>query len=393
MLLSIRRLPSLLREFVCSNAQELHNLELVKEFRHCIARMQDLLSYRENQRVRKYYSETGWTMFDARHLTEPIKQFLTNESKELDAILADKSYDTLVEIGCGYGRHMQAALKLGLNYEGLDLVNWLTEIGTLRVQQLGGLYPNLRCRISNDSITAIDKLEIGEYSNRALVLFPFNCFGNLSCVESALDVLSTQEFDLLISTFETDKKTTHARKEYYENCGSQVAGITEDEDGVQIESIDGLKSFAPDPIWLETILARFGFVLVGKFQYCEIGGGYLFKKAELCSSIDRRKTTRQEIRSPIRLQFLSPPKDGTGLLSFYPADAEVCDISENGILVESSVNFEPGTIVRLEAIESEEKDHEDNSSAELVTALADTDCGIVVRKFASGEYTKYGIEF
>jgi hypothetical protein len=94
---------------------------------------------------------------------------------------------------------------------------------------------------------------------RALVVFPFNAFGNLPQPDAALRAVARCDCDALILTYRTDPASTALRRLYYARYG--YSGLTEssNERGVLFRSREGLHSYAYHDAWLRCLLRGHSF--------------------------------------------------------------------------------------------------------------------------------------
>lgn len=232
------------------------------------------------ERVEHYYSEFGWRMFDPSLLTPELKEYLSEECRALQAVVqsSDRHYDTLIEVGCGYGRYLEWALERQLRYEGIDLVPWLVEMGQGFVAEIRLSKPEAHCEIRRMSAQYMHQVLSDADTLAPLIFFPFNCFGSLADPQLVLESLSQCKGDLFISTFQCHEQATAARKDYYEKCGASVCKVETTEQGRIIESEDGLVSIAYSEKHILESLASHGFVVCNAIPLTEIGIGYFCQK-------------------------------------------------------------------------------------------------------------------
>jgi len=226
--------------------------------------------------VAKFYGQNnGWRMFDGRILTAEVAAFLVEESRCIANYL-ENSANTLnqfVEIGCGYGRYLHVALKHKVSYRGVELVQWLAELGKARINACP-LPKNCSAQIEHLSAEHLHCLfpnPTQSIAAKSCVFFPFNCFGNLSSPLRVLGELKGRNSEVIISGFSCSDKATQARIAYYARCGCTGLSSRLRDTGVEISSDESLQSLAYQPEKLEMLLNEFGFRLTKRISHSLIG--------------------------------------------------------------------------------------------------------------------------
>ena len=210
--------------------------------------------------VRRFYANRGRQMFEERMYTAPIRRFLEEEEVIVERVMSALGRNHLVEVGCGSGRYLHQAVRSGFRYDGIDLVDDLVREGRQRWK----LLMTRGARLHVGSVVDIDRLyaNLGLAKCRTILLFPFNCFGNLACVERGVRALARTRAPVLLSTFGLSKCATEIRADYYRHLGCQgVSWATVPEVGTVVRSQDGLVSFAYRLQFLIDAFANHGFGL------------------------------------------------------------------------------------------------------------------------------------
>jgi len=220
-----------------------------------------------------YGTDIGDRLIDERYFPGEIKKFLNKEKELLSQ--ADSAYDFLVEVGCMHGRYMEWALVQNKAYIGLDVVSRYIERGRKRAQDLS--VSDDRCQFILGGAEEIDVKIIPELlgikSNRFLLFFPFNSFGNMRDCNLVIGSLKRSKLPFLISTYLTTSEATSCRQKYYEACQYHGLKVTEDVDGVRFSADEGLCSVAYHADFLLGIFRSADLEVKGK-KFSKIGIAY-----------------------------------------------------------------------------------------------------------------------
>lgn len=215
-----------------------------------------------------YASGSGDRLIDAGLLPPAVHEFLDTELTLLDAFVSD--FDVLVEAGSMHGLHLEWAIAHDISYLGLDIVPRYIERGRRSVEARGLAPDRFRFELAG----AEDLATVTRPPGRALTLFPFNSFGNMTEPERVLAGLSAAGTPFLISSYDTGPAATRRRREYYTACGYEGLRVTEDETGIRFTSPDGLDTMAYHPAYLLGRLRAHG--LEGSVLPCgEFGIAYV----------------------------------------------------------------------------------------------------------------------
>ena len=301
-----------------------------------------------NNTVKDFYSNaTGWNMFDGRYLTQPVSEFISAEHVFIDELFKTCSkYKGIIEIGCGYGRFMNWASSNEVDYDGLDLVPWLVDIGILRQQKLGELLHPGRYRVHNLPAEDMGKvLGASSYSRKPnkLIIFPFNCFGNIANLKEVMKALAESGQDVLISTYRTDPETSALRKAYYRKCGFTQVEIQRTSNGILLTSAEGLHAIAYDEWYLRLLFEEYGYELTYKVDLGAIGLQYHFKSRSGRERSYESSSISQTVSRQIQ-ELVEPPYIGSDEASWLNLSAlrdEVSTSTSNGnlLMFESCVGF------------------------------------------------------
>lgn len=213
---------------------------------------------RADDDVRRFYTGAGRRMFEERLMTAAIRAFLVEEERMVGRVMKVWGRDHLVEVGCGPGRYLPWAVDAGYDYDGVDLVSELVEQGRHR---FGSQTKRGRLHVGTAEDLSCLFADLGVSPLRALVLFPFNCFGNLARVERAVRSLSATGAPALVSVFDASERATLLRMHYYRSLGcDDVEAQRVGEAGVLVTSKDGLNSYAYSTRFLTELFQRHGLL-------------------------------------------------------------------------------------------------------------------------------------
>jgi hypothetical protein len=204
-----------------------------------------------------YMTEQGLELINDSNYPYPVVEFLNEERKYLQSVIGH--YDVLLEVGCMTGRHLAWAMKNNVYYMGVDVVEHYLVEARKKACDLG--MPLSKYKFVNWNAESIDGV-LNEYdlrkfnSNRILIFFPFNCFGNISNISNVINSLKKSGCHYLISTYKTDESTSKSRLDYYKNCEYKSLSSRTNEEGVVFTSQEGFKSVAYHPHWLKDLFNK-----------------------------------------------------------------------------------------------------------------------------------------
>jgi hypothetical protein len=222
------------------------------------------------RRVRAFYAACGWRMFDAGALTAPVSAYLEAERALIERLLDESNsrIDRLVELGCGYGRLAPVAARRALRYDGVDLVDWLLDLGRLQAGRCDDVYLHHCSAETLQSV--VPKAPAG------LAVLPFNFLGNLGHPERCAAELRGLGVSVIVSGFETHAAATAARVDYYQRCGYQMTHVSRVADGVVVAASEGLLSLAYNAGALRDLMQRCGYRAVAQHSLGDVGRATVF---------------------------------------------------------------------------------------------------------------------
>lgn len=279
--------------------------------------------------IGQFYGErNGWRMFDSHFLTPEVREYLKDEADVLGEAM-QRGYEQVIEVGCGYGRYLEWALSREYRYVGIDIVPWLVELGQIRAARAKQRYPAADCRIilhPAEEIAGITDIADAP-DRRTLAFFPFNCLGNVSQFEAALDSLKDSKVDVVVSTFKTDGTATKIRKAYYQNCGYEQLNSRLMKEGLLIVSDEGFHAMAYYFNWLVNAFEKRGFNLVATGESGAVGSIYLFEHGE-SSDQQSLPSNSFSVASDVILSVLEEQNPDSVDAVHAPASAELLHFRE-----------------------------------------------------------------
>ena len=163
-----------------------------------------------------YQGSRRHVLFRRAGLSRQVTGYLRMERRAIEQMLLKS--DALIEVGCGRGETVAAAIRLRIDYLGLD--------------PSPSLISDAKSRLHGESIQFING-EVEDYGtwSRAIkrcwkspvLLMPYNCLGNVADPVKALQALSHFSGNMLISVFTDSEDATNARATYYQRAGLNVA--------------------------------------------------------------------------------------------------------------------------------------------------------------------------
>lgn len=199
-----------------------------------------------------YHEPNGCNLLNPENYPMEVKAYLEKE-KEILSMLKPY-FRTLIEVGCFDGRYQLWAHRFNRKYVGIDINDTYLEEGKHRAE----FYNIPKGDYEFFNLNAQNLFEIGDLgtifrntpTNNLLVVFPFNCLGNIPNVAAVIDSLNKLKLAYFISNFNTTEEATAVRNTYYNNC--RYDSITQDNerDGIRFKSNDGLNSIAYDSNFL-----------------------------------------------------------------------------------------------------------------------------------------------
>lgn len=232
--------------------------------------------------VREFYASGGGErMFEREHATDAVRTYLEEEAQHVVRVFERLSPRHLFEVGCGTGSYLEWAERQHVDYDGVDLVSHLVEAGRKRLRGSAQTRQKLHVGSCREVASLFDEEGLTERGTDVVVLFPFNCFGNVAEPSRVVQSLRRTGARVLVSGFLPNAEGTSARKEYYSKLG--YSSITEEHDrhGVLFSSAEGLHSWAMEPAVLDQLFEAEGFRLVERAALGPIGVASLFEPSSL----------------------------------------------------------------------------------------------------------------
>jgi len=225
--------------------------------------------------TREFYGGgQGDRLVDPNCYPKEIVDFLREERKLLDSMAA--SIDTLVEIGCMHGRYLDWAVGLNKRYIGIDIVPRYINMGRRIVAEKR--LERKKYQFVLGGAEMVDVLARQKAApGKCLLFFPFNSFGNMADPIPVILSVRKSNLPFLISSYQTKRRSTTSRREYYRRCGYKDIVCTDDEKGVCFSSADGLKSIAYHPRHVQRICDANNLAVAIRL-FSTIGIAYLSKE-------------------------------------------------------------------------------------------------------------------
>lgn len=198
-----------------------------------------------------YNSEIGDELINPRNYNKDIALYLKEEKALMTRIL--NKAETVIEAGCMHGHNCLFLNSLDINYIGIDIVDRYINMAknkfkdTPKVMFVYDDITNLKNILFELKITPTDKL---------IVLFPFNSFGNLETSESTLIKLLEGGFNIAIFTYKIDNFTNSIRSDYYKKSGFKDLQLKINRTGACFFSANGLNSYAFTIDWINEIAQK-----------------------------------------------------------------------------------------------------------------------------------------
>jgi hypothetical protein len=225
-----------------------------------------------------YGSGLGNRLIDTCNYPREITNYL---SAEYDFIMEQlKNFEVLIEVGCMQGRCLEQAVKANKFYIGIDIVEQYIEEAILRANSLS-IDPDkytFLCLSATNLHNVLDLTKPGKFRRKeALIVFPFNSFGNIENIDEVLLSLNKSGIDFFISTYKTDRFTTNVRRKYYHKCNYINIQESSESSGVRFTSDEGLNTIAYSKSWLSSRFSDKG-MQVQAIELDMVGIGYVSLK-------------------------------------------------------------------------------------------------------------------
>jgi SAM-dependent methyltransferase len=202
-----------------------------------------------------YISSQGQMIMQEENYTGAIKTYLANENRAVVKHLFDGSFDSVLEVGCGYAIKASMFTQLGYQYSGIDInPNFVTKANeSMKYNSL-----EKSAKASELSIFDLNRTNNPVKSaKKTLILFPFNLFGNLPNQEEIIETCIRMNYEIFISSYTTDLTAFNERHAYYSNCGYSPLRYVDDGRQVKFSSELGLDTSAYSENYYKDLLQPF----------------------------------------------------------------------------------------------------------------------------------------
>ena len=226
-----------------------------------------------------YGTDDGNRLVDESNYPESIKKYLEQEKNIL--IEAIKNHDLIIEVGCIEPRNMERATNNNKRYIGIDIVEEYIKVANKLVKdrRLGDICEFL-CIDAERLDDVLKKSKLIQSCSKPLFFFPFNSFGNMNDYNNVLDSIGRiKNADFLLFTYNTDKKSTEERYNYYNNCNYDNLYLQIEENGIRYIADNGLNSMAYNENFIVNSIKRKGLSIETK-HFADIGIVYSINTRE-----------------------------------------------------------------------------------------------------------------
>ncbi|MCD5973013.1 class I SAM-dependent methyltransferase [Pseudomonas quasicaspiana] len=224
-----------------------------------------------------YASGAGDRLFSDEHFPTAISAFLQSERTLLAGAATHKK--AIVEVGCHEGTYAKWAKAAGKLYLGVDPVERYIRQGLAKHSDLDVT----ECKLVVGNAEQVDEIIARELDgilpNDILIFIPFNCFGNITDVESAVGSIARSGCSLFLSSYQTSPLALSARFSYYAACAYNPLILSRTERGELFHDNKGLHTYAYAAEWLTDLFSRFA-ITVSPVLHGEIGQAFVTSDIE-----------------------------------------------------------------------------------------------------------------
>ncbi len=212
-----------------------------------------------------YFDSLGRNILNPTNYPKGVQEYLNDEKEFIKSLMYN--HGGLIEVGCFDATYSLLCDSLSKLYIGIDIVPEYVEEANHRLDfwsldserfEILNLDAHLIAQIPEKS-KLIKNLPAKEW----LIVFPFNCLGNLPYPQKVIDGIKSLKINSFFSTFKVSKKSTLIRKEYYSNCKISGLKATPMNTGLCFSSGNKFSSVAYSNTWIFNNL--FG---LSKNSYC-----------------------------------------------------------------------------------------------------------------------------
>ncbi|MEI2747303.1 MAG: hypothetical protein V9E88_00905 [Ferruginibacter sp.] len=220
-----------------------------------------------------YKSGVGDELVNPENYNIEVIDYLDEEARILEMLIS--KFNTVIEAGCMTGRNLKLIHSLGKKYIGVDLERRYIIEAKLNFGSVeNALF------VCSDIINIEDVLINSKQSKEtAVIVFPFNSFGNVNDNYTTLKCLLQQRFEIVIFTYRNDSVTNEVRKDYYKKSGFKNLVIEENADGVRFHDKTGLDSKAFSKYWFDNLGSQTNNIFYHN-HFAKIGVAYFNFKVE-----------------------------------------------------------------------------------------------------------------
>ena len=218
-----------------------------------------------NNKVKDFYSDKWWELLiDNANFPAEIVNFLDNEKYIVSKKIVDWWYDLLFEVWCMNARNLNISTDLWIWYFWIDIVERYIDEAKKIISDNN---------INNSSVKLLSAFEVTSSnidirnSQKQLVLFPFNSFGNIEKIRETLLSFSELWYDIFISTYWTDDESNKIRYSYYENCWYLWLKQINTDEEILFSSDEWLKSYVYKEKKLIMLLEQFWYKTIEVIKY------------------------------------------------------------------------------------------------------------------------------
>ena len=191
--------------------------------------------------VKNFYdSGLGDRLIDEKRYSLEILSYLAGEKKIVAELLA--RYETLIEVGCMNGRYLDLAVEKEKRYIGIDVVKRYVDEANRTIKDKK-LSPKDFFAL-NISAENLESLFVGKEISKPILVFPFNCFGNMTSFKEVVDTLIRLKKPFAVFSYGTDPYSDSVREKYYKSCGYKSIDKVVDITGHRFVSPEGLNTIA-----------------------------------------------------------------------------------------------------------------------------------------------------
>lgn len=213
-----------------------------------------------------YSSGLGDSLIEKSFYPKEIISFLEEEERIVKDMM--RSFDLLFEVGCMEGRYLDVALGENKKYYGIDVVERYVKMGQEILSKKELSVNDFTIKIADAA--SLNEIFIKNNLDKALIIFPFNSFGNMINMNDVIKSLAKAKKSFLIFTYTTDEFSNNARLDYYKNCGYKDIKCEENANGIRFFSDEGLNTIAYKENYIKTEFNNLG-VIIEAVNFSNIG--------------------------------------------------------------------------------------------------------------------------